>query len=69
LTEKDFIAIGLEFNNPSLSFFIMIKNTVHCEITDKSKGQHPVFFVTEPSRLKDNKVRMKNFNICLTESK
>ncbi|MCL1971399.1 MAG: hypothetical protein FWG57_00190 [Endomicrobia bacterium] len=70
ISKKDFAAIELEFNNPRLSFFIMLKNTVHCEITDNSKGQHPVFFVTEPSGLESNKIKMKNFDIRLsTENK
>ncbi|MDR1196284.1 MAG: hypothetical protein LBL00_07405 [Endomicrobium sp.] len=69
LSAKDFAAIELEFNNPALSFFIMLKDTVHCETTDNSGGQHPVFFVTEASRLKDNKIRMKNFDIRLGFSK
>ena len=70
LSEKDFTAVELEFNNPKLSFFIMLKNTVHCEITKKTKGQHPVFFVSESSRLKDNKILTKNYNISLsTENK
>jgi hypothetical protein len=69
LSSKDFAALELEFNNPALSFFIMLKDTIHCEMTDKSEGQHPVFFVTEASRLKDNKIRMKNFNIQLSAEK
>lgn len=69
ITEKDFIAVELEFNNPSLSFFIMLKNTVHCEITDNAKGQHPVFFVSEPARLKSNKIKTRNYNIKISTEK
>jgi hypothetical protein len=70
ISSKNFAAIELEFDNPQLSFFIMLKNTVHCEITDASKGQHPVFFVAEPSQIKDDKIKTKGFNIRLsTENK
>ncbi|MDR2192267.1 MAG: hypothetical protein LBO62_05265 [Endomicrobium sp.] len=65
LESKDLIAIELEFNNPRLSFFTMLKRSVHCEITDNSKGRHPVFFVSEPSRLKDNKLTKSLYNIKL----
>lgn len=66
LTEKDLAAVELEFNNPVLSFFTMLKNTVHCEVTDTKNGQHPVFFVTEPSKLKDNKITTRLCNITLS---
>ena len=70
LSQKDFTAIELEFNNPKLSFFIMLKNTIHCEVTDNSKGQHPIFFVSESSKLKDNKIMIRNYNILIsTENK
>ena len=65
LTEKDLLAIELKFNSPLLSFFVMLKNTIHCEITDTTKGQHPVFFVAEPSKLKDNKLSSKFYDIKL----
>jgi hypothetical protein len=65
LEKKDLIAIELEFDNPQLSFFTMLKGSVHCEITDASKGQHPVFFVSEPSRLKDNKLTRSLYDIKL----
>ena len=65
LENKDLISVELKFNDPLLSFFTMLKGSVHCEITDNSKGQHPVFFVSEPSRLKDNKLTRSLYNIRL----
>ena len=67
LDKKDLIAVELEFNNPQLSFFTMLKKSVHCEITDNSKGQHPVFFVSEPSRLKDNKLTRSPYDIKIDD--
>jgi hypothetical protein len=65
LTNKDLIAIELEFNNPALSFFTMLKHTIHCEITENKNGQHPVFFVTESSKLKNNKLKSKLYNLSI----
>ncbi|MCL2390005.1 MAG: hypothetical protein FWD54_04350 [Endomicrobia bacterium] len=67
LTGKDLLAVELEFNNPKLSFWTMLKHSVHCEITNSSKGQHPVFFVSEPSKLKDNKLSAKFYDIKVAE--
>jgi hypothetical protein len=68
LAPKDLIAVTLKFDNPELSFFTMLKGTVHCEVTDGSKGQHPVFFVSEPSRLKDNKLTRSLYDIKMEKS-
>ncbi|MCL2484663.1 MAG: hypothetical protein FWF00_02815 [Endomicrobia bacterium] len=67
LTSKDLLAIELEFNNPKLSFWTMLKHTVHCEITNDEREQHPVFFVTESSKLKDHKLTTKIYDITLAE--
>lgn len=68
LSEKDLLAIELEFNNPRLSFFTMLKGSFHCEITEDKKGQHPVFFVTESSNLKDDKLPQKYYDIKILNS-
>jgi hypothetical protein len=65
IADKDLLAIELKFNDPLLSFFTMLKNTVHCEITENKEGQHPVFFVSEPSHLKDNKLTAELYDIFL----
>jgi len=67
LAEKDLTAVELEFNNPKLSFFTMLKHTVHCEVADRSEEQHPVFFVSEPSELKDNKLSTKLYDIRIND--
>lgn len=68
LESKDLLAVELKFNDPCLSFFIMLKNTIHCEVTGKAQGQHPVFFVTEASKLKDKKLPKNLYDIILTEN-
>ncbi len=66
LTGKDFTALEIEYNNPDFSFFTVLKNTVHCEVVADENKQHPVFFVTESSKLKNNKIVHKNikFSVC-----
>ena len=68
LDGKDLLAVELEFNNPKLSFWTMLKHSVHCEITNNSKGRHPVFFVSEPSKLKDNEPAAKFYDIKVAEN-
>lgn len=70
LKDKDFIAVEVSYNNPNLSFFSILKKTVHCEIIESKieseiKKQHPVFFVSESSELKNNKIKHKNLNIIV----
>lgn len=66
LTNKDFMALEIQYNNPNFSFFTLLKNTVHCEVVADEDKQHPVFFVTESSKLKNNKIVHENikFSIC-----
>jgi hypothetical protein len=69
LKDEDLTTAELEFNNPALSFFTMLKGSVHCEVTDGAKGRHPVFFVSESSRLKDNKPAGSPYDIILQDKK
>jgi len=65
LTNKDFVAVEISYNDPNFSFFTLIKDTVHCEVISSENKQHPVFFVTEPSKLKNNKLDHKNIKFSI----
>ena len=65
LTNKDFIAIEVVYNEPNLSFFTILKNTVHCEVVKDENKQHPIFFVAESSHLKNNKIKHKELKIVV----
>ncbi|MBO7610871.1 MAG: hypothetical protein J6T23_01525 [Elusimicrobia bacterium] len=65
LSGKDFIAVEIVYNDPRLSFFTMLKKTVHCEVVKDEDKQHPVFFVTESSNLKNNKIKHKDLTISV----
>ena len=67
LSSKDFVAVEIIYNDPSLSFFTMLKKTVHCEVVKDEDKQHPVFFVAESSCLKNNKIKLKDLNIIVGE--
>jgi hypothetical protein len=67
LTNKDFIAVEIVFNDPNLSFFTILKKTVHCEVVKDENKQHPIFFVAESSKLKNNKIKHKNLKIVVGE--
>ena len=65
LTNKDFIAIEIVYNDPNLSFFTIFKKTVHCEVVKDENKQHPIFFVAESSNLKNNKIKHKELKIVV----
>jgi len=65
LGNSDFAAVRLEFNDPRTMFFTVLKDAVHCEITVPGRGQHPVFFVTEPSKLAMNRVVTDRYKFLL----
>ncbi len=66
LTKKDFLAVEIVYNDPKLSFFTVLKRTVHCEVVkDEPEKQHPVFFVSESAELKNNKIKHKNLKIVV----
>jgi hypothetical protein len=69
LKQKYFAAVKLEFNRPKTAVFTILKDTVHCEITVPGKGQHPVFFVAEPSKMKSNKIKSRKYNFILRGGK
>ena len=67
LSAKDLTAVKLCYNDPDTMIFTILKNTVHCEITDPGPGRHPVFFVTEPSRLAMNQIWPKNYRFDIAK--
>lgn len=67
LSSKDFLAVEIVYNDPNLSFFTMLKKTVHCEVVKDEDKQHPVFFVAESSNLKNNKIKHNGLKIVVGE--
>ncbi|HOK41752.1 MAG TPA: hypothetical protein PLD27_12020 [bacterium] len=66
ISNDDIIAIRLKFNHPLLSFFTMLKDTVHCEVTTaETNKMNPIFFVTEPTNLKQIFLTMNDYTAKL----
>ncbi|MCX5707556.1 MAG: hypothetical protein NTY14_01025 [Candidatus Omnitrophica bacterium] len=63
LNKDDFIAVVFEHNDHKTCIFTMLSDTVHCEIALPGKGQGPVFFVAEPSRLKLNRFKTRGYKL------
>lgn len=51
LKATDFVALKIRFNDPQLSFFVMLKDTPHGEAAAGGKGKPPTFYVTESKDL------------------
>jgi len=65
LSSNDFMALELVFNDPRLSIFTMLKGTVHFEVASKAGEQTPIFFVSEPSRLKLDFLSLSGYKITI----
>jgi hypothetical protein len=63
--QKDIMAIELKYNDPATSVFMMNGNVPHCEVTLPGRGQHPLFFVTEPADLSCAVIDTKNYKFIL----
>jgi len=63
LGAEDFIALAFEHNDHQTCIFTMLRDTVHCEVALPGRGQGPVFFVAEPSRLKLKSFRTKGYQL------
>ena len=47
LAAEDFLALRVRFNDPRVSFFVMLKHTPHGEAVGERRGGPPSFYVTE----------------------
>lgn len=63
LTERDFMLLRLKYNDYRTSIFVMLKETPHCEISMPGEGKPPIFFVTEPSKLKINRLKLYGYRL------
>jgi hypothetical protein len=66
LSNSDFITLRIKYNDPEVSFFTMLKDVPHGEVTIDGPGTPGSFYVTEPRDIvikstdfRDNKVSVK----------
>ncbi|MFH1398014.1 MAG: hypothetical protein ABIH27_05660 [Candidatus Omnitrophota bacterium] len=65
LTSNDIMLLRLKYNNTKTSIFTMLRDTPHCELTTKEEGTQPIFFVSEPSNLTMNYLKLPEYNLAL----
>jgi hypothetical protein len=65
LTAADLLAIECVFNDPATCVFTMLPAAVHCEVTRPGPGQHPLFYVTEPAGLAQQRVTTPGYRISI----
>lgn len=65
LSEKDFIALDIEANNPFISFFTMHKGYAHVETCGRVSDRPPSFYVTESRDLDENIVDFKPYKLSI----
>ncbi len=58
LSADDFVALAVKYNDPEVSFFTMLKDVPHGEVTVDGPGVPGSFYVTEP---RDIVIRSTNF--------
>ncbi|WP_321992755.1 hypothetical protein [Marispirochaeta aestuarii] len=63
LKADDFKIVRMVYNNPFLSFFTMNAHVPHCELTVSSSRKAPEFFVTEPSRVGNTLLDLKDYQL------
>jgi hypothetical protein len=51
LSDDDFVALRIKYNDPEVSFFTMLKDVPHGEVTIDGPGKPGSFYVTEPRDL------------------
>jgi len=66
LTEKDFKALTIQYNDPATCAFTIVRGVPHCELTAKGPGEAPIFYVTEPHRVGYELINFKNTTLTLT---
>lgn len=49
LAAQDFMVLKVKYNDPRVSFFVMLKDVPHGEATVDAPGKLPYFYVTEPA--------------------
>ena len=67
LTSEDFICLDVVFNDPELSFFVMLQDVPHGECCMGS-GLPATFYVTEGSTLGLQKTDFRNYKFMIQES-
>jgi hypothetical protein len=63
LAAKDFLMLRLKYNDHKTCIFTMLKDTLHCEISEPGKGRPSIFFVSEPTNLPMHHIDLAGYTI------
>ena len=63
LSAQDFAALHVRFNDPEVSFFVMLKDVPHGEVTVDGPGTPASFYVTEPRDITTELVDLMDYQL------
>ncbi len=63
LSARDFMMLRLKYNDHRTCIFTMLKDTVHCEISEPGRGRPSIFFVSEPTNLPMHDANLAGYTI------
>ena len=63
LAAEDFLALRVRFNDPQVSFFVMLKHTPHGEAAGEGRGGPPSFYVTESRDLPVERLALPGYSL------
>lgn len=67
VSEKDFVALKVKYNDPEVSFFSMLRNVPHGEAAAEGEGRPASFYVTESRDLGLDVTDFKGFKLKVSE--
>ncbi len=65
LSAEDFLALRVRFNDPRVSFFVMLKHTPHGEAAPAGRGESPSFYVTESRDLPVERFALQGYSLAV----
>jgi hypothetical protein len=63
LMSQDFVALRVKFNDPEVSFFVMLKDVPHGEVTVNIPGTCASFYVTEPRDILIDSIDLQGYTL------
>ena len=65
LSANDFVALQLKLNDPQVSFFTMLADVAHGEVTIDGPGVPASFYVTEPNDLTIDQIDFGDYQLAV----
>jgi hypothetical protein len=65
LSPEDFLALRVRFNDPRVSFFVMLEHSPHGEAAAAGPGRPPSFYVTESRDLPVERLALQGYSLAV----